>query len=127
MSMPAEHVTPILTLADLLEGYADAPPIPIHGIASDSRLLAEGFLFLACQGVNSHGLDHLAEAQAAGASAVAYDASTIAMPRNIGVPIVAVDDLGTQAVGSAGGDRRYRNERQNDGRMARRAISSTVG
>jgi len=94
MSMPAEHVTPILTLADLLEGYADAPPIPIHGIASDSRLLAEGFLFLACQGVNSHGLDYLAEAQAAGASAVAYDASTIATPRNIGVPTVAVDDLG---------------------------------
>jgi len=92
--MPAEYVPPVLTLSDLLEGYADAPPIPIHGIASDSRRLAEGFLFLACQGVNSHGLDYLVEAQAAGASAIAFDASTIAMPNDIGLPMVGVDGLG---------------------------------
>ena len=94
MSMPAEHAPPILTLADLLQGCADAPPIPIHGVASDSRLLANGYLFLACQGISSHGLDYLVEAKAAGASAVAYDASTADTPEDIGVPMIAVDELG---------------------------------
>ncbi|MCP4302542.1 MAG: UDP-N-acetylmuramoyl-L-alanyl-D-glutamate--2,6-diaminopimelate ligase [Gammaproteobacteria bacterium] len=96
MSMPAEHMPPILTLTDLLQGYADAPPVLIHGVASDSRLLADGYLFLACQGVSSHGLDYLAEAKAAGASAVAYDASTTHTPEDIGVPVIAVDKLGAK-------------------------------
>jgi UDP-N-acetylmuramoyl-L-alanyl-D-glutamate--2,6-diaminopimelate ligase len=91
--MPAEYLPPVLTLADLLKGYADAPPLPIHGVASDSRLLAKGHLFLACQGTNSHGLDYLADAKAAGVSAVAYDASTTETPEDIGVPMIAIDDL----------------------------------
>jgi UDP-N-acetylmuramoyl-L-alanyl-D-glutamate--2,6-diaminopimelate ligase len=96
MSMPAEHVPPILTLADLLQGFADAPPIAVHGVASDSRLVADGYLFLACQGVSSHGLDYVAEATAAGASAIAYDASTAAPSEDIGVPLIAVDELGAK-------------------------------
>lgn len=96
MSMPAEHLPSTQSLATLLLGFADAPPIPIQGIASDSRLLAEGFLFLACQGVHSHGLDYLEDAQAAGVSAVAYDASTADAPADIGVPVIAVDNLGTK-------------------------------
>jgi UDP-N-acetylmuramoyl-L-alanyl-D-glutamate--2,6-diaminopimelate ligase len=96
MSMSAEYVPPILTLADLLQGYADAPPIPIHGVASDSRLLAKGYLFLACPGVSSHGIDYLGEAKAAGASAVAYDASTTDTPEDGGVPMIAVDELGAK-------------------------------
>lgn len=96
MSMPAEHMSSMPTLAELLQHYADAPPIPIHGIASDSRQLGEGFLFLACQGISSHGLDYLADAKAAGVSAVAYDASTNRMPADIGVPMIAVDTLGAK-------------------------------
>ncbi len=96
MSMPAKLMPPNLTFADLLQGYADAPPIPIHGIASDSRILGEGYLFLACPGMNSHGIDYLAEAKAAGVSAVAYDASAINAPQDIGVPMIAVDDLGAK-------------------------------
>lgn len=96
MSMPAEHLPSMPTLAELLQGYADAPPIPIHGIASDSRQLGEGFLFLACQGISSHGLDYMADAKAAGVSAVAYDASTSAMPASIGVPMIAIEGLGTK-------------------------------
>ena len=64
MSMPAEHMTAVPTLADLLQGYADAPEIPVHGIASDSRLLRDGFLFLAVQGMSSHGLDYIEQAKA---------------------------------------------------------------
>lgn len=93
MSMPAEHLNTFPTLAELLLGFADAPPMPIHGIASDSRQLGEGFLFLACQGVGSHGLDYLAEAKAAGISAVAFDASTASAPDGVGVPVIAVENL----------------------------------
>ncbi len=94
--MPAEHLPLNTTLTDLLRGFADAPPIPIRGVASDSRLLTEGSLFLACQGMNSHGVDYLQEAEAAGVSAVAYDATTSDAPQNIGVPIIAVDKLDTK-------------------------------
>jgi len=91
--MPAEHLPTFPTLAELLQDYADAPPVPIQGIASDSRQLGRAYLFLACQGINSHGLDYLAEAKAAGVSAVAYDASTSEAPTDIGVPMLAIDNL----------------------------------
>jgi UDP-N-acetylmuramoyl-L-alanyl-D-glutamate--2,6-diaminopimelate ligase len=91
--MPAEQLTSAPTLADLLQGFADAPAIQIAGIASDSRLLEEGYLFLACQGVASHGVDYLEEALAAGAVAVAFDESTADLPVNVGVPLIAVEDL----------------------------------
>ncbi len=94
--MAAEHRSSFPTLADLLHGYVDAPSIPIHGIASDSRQLQRGFLFLACQGIRSHGLDYLAEARAAGVSAVAYDAFTADAPESIGVPMIAIDNLGAK-------------------------------
>lgn len=96
MSVPAEQIIPKPTLAELLQGYVDAPPIPISGVASDSRLLQEGFLFLACQGASSHGLEYLADAKAAGVSAVAFDASTADAPGDLGMPAFAVQDLGTK-------------------------------
>ncbi|MGB5625203.1 MAG: UDP-N-acetylmuramoyl-L-alanyl-D-glutamate--2,6-diaminopimelate ligase [Woeseiaceae bacterium] len=94
MSMPAEHLPSIPTLADLLQGYADAPPLPVRGISSDSRQLRNGYVFLACQGINSHGLEYLADAKAAGASAVAYDASTADRPEDSDMLLIAVDHLG---------------------------------
>ena len=48
-----------MTLAKLLHGYVDAPEIPVHGIASDSRSLQEGDLFLACEGLTNHGIDFI--------------------------------------------------------------------
>ena len=93
MSMPAEHMIQAPTVADLLQGYVDAPRIPVRGIASDSRLLHEGFLFLAVQGMNSHGLNFLEQAKQAGVCAVAWDASTGSEPADIGVPMIAVDGL----------------------------------
>jgi UDP-N-acetylmuramoyl-L-alanyl-D-glutamate--2,6-diaminopimelate ligase len=96
MSMPAEFMHPQPTLADLLDGYADAPPLRIQGIASDSRYLDEGYLFLAVQGLTSHGLDFLAEALEAGVSAVAWDASTGTPPRDVGIPMIAVDNLASR-------------------------------
>ena len=95
MSMPAEHVNQAMTLAELMQGYADAPDIPMYGIASDSRQLQEGDLFLACQGIGSHGIDYIADAVAAGVVAIAYDAATTDRPSgDFSIPLLAVDDLG---------------------------------
>jgi len=93
MSMPAEDMITAPTLADLLQGLAEAPAIPVHGIASDSRQLQGGDLFLAVQGMGSHGLDYLAQAREAGVCAVAWDASTGSEPAEIGVPMIAVEGL----------------------------------
>lgn len=93
MSMPAQVLPPSVPLADLLDGFAEASSTPVNGIASDSRRLAPGFLFLACAGAKGHGLDYLNEAKAAGASAVAYDASTASVPDDAGLEVIAVDDL----------------------------------
>ncbi|MCK5326640.1 MAG: UDP-N-acetylmuramoyl-L-alanyl-D-glutamate--2,6-diaminopimelate ligase, partial [Woeseiaceae bacterium] len=54
---------------------------------------AAGYLFLACSGISSHGLDHVQQAVAAGAVAVAYDATTAITVPDIDVPLIAVDDL----------------------------------
>lgn len=93
MSMPAEHMKPVHTLADLLQGYAPAPATPVFGIASDSRLLQDGFLFLAVQGMSSHGLDYVEQARQAGVCAIAWDVSTGVDPGDIGIPTIAIDDL----------------------------------
>jgi UDP-N-acetylmuramoyl-L-alanyl-D-glutamate--2,6-diaminopimelate ligase len=82
-----------MTLAELLQGCADAPDVAIEGIASDTRELAAGYLFLACGGMNSHGLDYVQQAIAAGAVAVAYDATTAKTVADVDMPLVAVDDL----------------------------------
>ena len=94
MSMPAEHLTTRPTLAELLQGFADAPAIPVRNIASDTRLLRPGDLFLACGGDDSHGLDYIADAVTAGVVAIAWDASTADAPNaEVGVPMIAVPDL----------------------------------
>lgn len=92
--MPAERITPSPSLAELLQGYAQAPSIPVSGIASDSRQLGEDYLFLACQGLSSHGIDFLEEAIAAGVCAIAWDSSTTDAPVVSGdVAMIGVADL----------------------------------
>ena len=93
MSVPAIQMNLSPTLSELLCGLADAPDLPVSGIASDSRQLKNGFLFLACKGISNHGLDYLSEARDAGVCAVVWDASTAKAPADIGVPMIAVDNL----------------------------------
>jgi len=93
MSVPAMQMNPSPLLSELLHGFADAPDLPVSGIASDSRQLKSGFLFLACDGISSHGLDYLDEARSAGVCAVAWDASTAKEPADIGVPVIAIENL----------------------------------
>ncbi|MDJ0709338.1 MAG: UDP-N-acetylmuramoyl-L-alanyl-D-glutamate--2,6-diaminopimelate ligase [Woeseiaceae bacterium] len=93
MSMPAEHLTATMTLAELLQGIVDAPAIPVFGIGNDSRRLDEGDVFLAVQGFTSHGLDFLAEAAESDVAAIVWDETTGTAPRDVGIPTIAVPDL----------------------------------
>ncbi len=96
MSMPAEQIQQGLTLAELLQGYVDAPDLPVRGICSDSRSLVEGDLFLACEGLNNHGIDFIDDAIEAGVVAIAYDASTAILPeRDLQIPMLAIENLAT--------------------------------
>jgi UDP-N-acetylmuramoyl-L-alanyl-D-glutamate--2,6-diaminopimelate ligase len=94
MSMPAEQLTTSANLADLLAGLAEAPALAIKGVAADSRQVRPGYLFLACAGERSHGVDFLDSAVAAGAAAVAWDSETAEIAANeVGVPVIAVPGL----------------------------------
>lgn len=94
MSMPAEQIQQGMALAELLQGYVEAPQLPVRGLSSDSRELAEGDLFLACEGHNNHGIDFIDDAIEAGVVAIAYDASTANLPeRDFAVPMLAIEDL----------------------------------
>jgi len=93
MSMPAHQLNSNVTLAELLQGFANAPDLTITGIASDTRKLDSGYLFLACGGIGSHGLDYAEDAIDAGAGAIAYDASTAGAVPEVDVPLIAVENL----------------------------------
>ncbi len=61
-------------LAGLLEGMDLAvPSVPISDITSNSRHAARGGLFLACAGLEHHGLEFLAQALDAGVAAVVWE------------------------------------------------------
>ena len=92
MSMPAMLLNTEMTLAELLRGMVDAPGIPIAGISDDSRELQAGYVFLACKGASSHGLDYLQQAIAANVAAVVFDADTGSMA-DVSVPMIAVPGL----------------------------------
>ena len=94
MSMPAENLNAVPTLAMLLEGYADAPPVEVMDMTIDSRRVANGCVFIAVQGLNQHGIDHAATAIERGAAAIVYDASTAAAPAvETSIPVVGVEGL----------------------------------
>jgi len=97
MSMPAEHLNTRATLAELLNGIADAPEVVIDGIALDSRKVEQGFLFLACQGATNHGLDFYEQVAAAGAVAIAFDSTTAkSLPDNVDISLIPVANLATK-------------------------------
>ena len=93
MSMPAANLPTKTTLADLLQGMADAPQLPLCGIASDSRKVRDGYLFLALPGIASHGLDYLAKAIENGAVAAAYDAPSGPVDNDLPIPLLRIDGL----------------------------------
>ena len=91
-----------MRLTDILQGEARLPSggdVSIRGLALDSRGVGPGYLFLACQGGQHHGLEYLAEARKRGAVAVVYDPDGAApyMPLPAGLPAVAIAGLGHRA------------------------------
>ena len=92
MSMPAEILRSNVTLDQLLEGMAEAPPISLTGISSDSRTLQKGNAFIASQGRTSHGLDFLQQAVAANVAAVVWDPATRQAP-SADIPMIPVAGL----------------------------------
>ena len=66
-----------MSLAELLTGYVTSQPVPdidIVDIASNSRAIHQGSLFIALRGLNSQGIDFAIDAVKLGAVAVMYDA-----------------------------------------------------
>ena len=93
MNMPAHQLNPSMTIATLLRDFAEAPEIAISGIASDTRDIREGVLFLACRGDRSHGLDYEAQSIEVGAADIDFDASSERIVPEIDDPLIPVDGL----------------------------------
>lgn len=96
--MPAIKGRPPMTLGELLEGITDAGEatfVPVSGLATDSRVLNPGDVFLACQGTTQHALSHLDEALRRGASAVLWERTEAvrSAPGAIPVPSLGVAAL----------------------------------
>lgn len=86
--------TAMRTLDGLLAGLApSAPAVPVTGLALDSRRLRTGDAFLAVRGSRGHGLVHLPQALAGGASAILWEPAPGVNPPQAAVPCIAVDDL----------------------------------
>ncbi len=95
--MAAPRLGDGISLAALLDGLAEGARLPdlmVHGLASDSRSLCAGDLFLAVAGLRDHGLDHLDQALARGAAAVVWEPAAGRLPGELPVPAVAVAGLG---------------------------------
>lgn len=74
----------------------NVPELMIRGLSQDSRRIHSGDLFLACQGRQSHGVEHIEQAIAHGAVAVAVEpgSSTVGVDAGIySVPVFWVDGL----------------------------------
>jgi UDP-N-acetylmuramoyl-L-alanyl-D-glutamate--2,6-diaminopimelate ligase len=90
---PATRVKP---LHELLAGLANVPSSPdreVRGLASDSRQVAPGDLFLAMPGLRVDGRDYISDAIAHGAAAVVYEDDARPVPRDSGVPVLPLADL----------------------------------
>jgi len=106
--MTAEKFTATgFSLDELLDGFVETDCVideqcQVSGISLDSRDINEGFLFIACQGTQQHGLAYAKEALAAGAVAIVYEKSLTQQDeisaylnalQSSGIPLVGVDEL----------------------------------
>ncbi|MBT8053651.1 MAG: UDP-N-acetylmuramoyl-L-alanyl-D-glutamate--2,6-diaminopimelate ligase [Gammaproteobacteria bacterium] len=82
-----------MSVQTLLEGWCDAvPDVVINGLSLDSRQVRPGQAFIAVAGGTTHGMRHVGQAVANGASVVVHDGRAD-LPA-LDVPAVAVTDLG---------------------------------
>jgi len=98
--MAAESQVSAVSLACLLEGLGAEGRVvdaQVSGLATDSRSVRCGDLFLACQGLQAHGLAHVDQAIRQGAVAVVWepvsDAQISDMAGSLSVPSAAITGL----------------------------------
>lgn len=105
MAVPAEYSS-AWRLDALLAGLTTAalPPLPITALALDSRKVAPGCLFLACQGGRAHGLDFARALLGQGVAAIAAEPSAhwspeaiAALGAELGLPVIPVERLAARA------------------------------
>ena len=95
-------------LDELLAGFIapgiEVPPVPLAGIALDSRKAGPGALFLACQGGQAHGLDFARELAGRGLGAIAAEPGGLwslsamsALAAELSLPVIPVEQLGVRA------------------------------
>lgn len=100
--MAAHSTVDGVLVADLLVGLTarSVSAVTVQGLTADSRSVQRGDLFLACRGLQVHGLEYTAQAIAQGAVAVAYDPegcdNAEVLLAGISVPAFAVSDLSQQ-------------------------------
>ncbi len=94
-------------IGDLPQG--DLPDIELLGIAMDSRKVSDGFVFMACAGHRSHGLDYIEQAVSQGAVVVLAEITAQWLPekiqqlsKTISCPIIAMTGLTEYASKIAG-------------------------
>ncbi len=98
--MAAESQVSGMSLASLLKGLGaegSVPDMQVAGLATDSRGVRCGDVFLACQGLRAHGLAHADQAIKRGAVAVAWepvaDAHMNDIAASLPVPSLAIAGL----------------------------------
>lgn len=97
MSMPAQEFQRGTALEDLFPGVEGMPSLAARGIASDSRRVAEGYLFLAVPGATTHGMAFAHQAVGQGAIAIAFDPDGFSGEIGaLGVPAFPVPDLAAE-------------------------------
>jgi UDP-N-acetylmuramoyl-L-alanyl-D-glutamate--2,6-diaminopimelate ligase len=98
--MAAQSQLPGVRVAQLLEGLVQGvlPDVAVSGLATDSRLVQSGDLFLASEGLQVHAISHAAEAVRRGAVAVVWepvsDEALARQAESLDVPVVALAGLG---------------------------------
>jgi UDP-N-acetylmuramoyl-L-alanyl-D-glutamate--2,6-diaminopimelate ligase len=81
-----------MSMRMLLEGWLPEPPdITVAGLALDSRCIEHGHAFVAVQGSQGHGLDHVRQAVERGAVAIIHD-GRLGEP-DVDIPCVEVPQL----------------------------------
>ncbi|GAB4358073.1 MAG: UDP-N-acetylmuramoyl-L-alanyl-D-glutamate--2,6-diaminopimelate ligase [Gammaproteobacteria bacterium] len=102
MAVPLQpRSVPLSRLLHGIAPVADRDDRPVTGLQLDSRKIEAGDLFVACRGSRVHGISHLAEALQRGAVAVVYDPEGASGVHPLGVPAVAVENLGDRLGGIA--------------------------
>lgn len=90
----------MMTLKELFPQW-QGEPVMIDSLALDSRQVKPGCLFLAVPGLHHDGRQYIAQARAAGAAAVAYEACAAGVIEP-GLPALAIDGLAGELSAIAG-------------------------